>query len=81
MTTSVVRVPDPRQLVDVRLRRYVVVDVVQGTVPADVSEKTDTGSLLHPQSQHLVLLNSVEDDDLDYFDAYFKQALELLLTT
>ena len=77
MTTSVVRVSDPRQLVDVRLRRY----VVQGTVPADVSEKTDTGSLLHPQSQHLVLLNSVEDDDLDYFDAYFKQALELLLIT
>ena len=62
MTTSVVRVPEPGQLVDVRLRRYVVVDVVQGTVPADSSGKT--GPLLHPQSQHLVLLNSVEDDDL-----------------
>ena len=62
MTTSVVRVPEPGQLVDVRLRRYVVVDVVQGTVPADSSGKT--GPLVHPQSQHLVLLNSVEDDDL-----------------
>jgi len=32
VTTSVVHVPEPGQLVDVQLRRYVVVDVVQGTV-------------------------------------------------
>src|SRR5712692_9682691 len=48
--------PEPGQLVDVRQRRYVVVDVSQGTLSSD---------LLKPvQSQHLVSLASVEDDDL-----------------
>jgi superfamily II DNA or RNA helicase len=57
-----VHVPEPGQLVDVRQRRYVVVDVVQGTVPAEASGKLSLH--LQSQSQHLVALNSVEDDDL-----------------
>ena len=52
----ILNVPEPGQLVDVRQRRYVVVDVAQGTVPSE---------LLKPAlSQHLVSLASVEDDDL-----------------
>ena len=52
----ILNIPEPGQLVDVRQRRYVVVDVSQGTLSSD---------LLKPvQSQHLVSLASVEDDDL-----------------
>ena len=62
MANLMMHVPEPGQLVDVRQRRYVVVDVVQGTVPAEASGKLSLQ--LQTQSQHLVALNSVEDDDL-----------------
>ena len=52
----ILHIPEPGQLVDVRQRRYVVVEVSQGTLSSD---------LLKPAlSQHLVSLASVEDDDL-----------------
>ncbi len=50
-------VPEPGQLVDVRQRRYVVVDVAQSMLPLDL---LSAGSL----GQHLVTLTSVEDDAL-----------------
>lgn len=57
--------PEPGQLVDVRQRRYVVVDVVEGTVPLDpLKVESLSQSYQHSQSQHLVALASVEDDDL-----------------
>ncbi len=54
----VLQLPEPGQLVDVRRRRYVVIDVAQNTLPPDVMR---SGSL---HSQHLVTLSSVEDDAL-----------------
>ncbi len=51
-------VPEPGQLVDVRRRRYVVVDIAQSPLPPDI---LTTGNL---QRQHLVTLSSVEDDAL-----------------
>ncbi len=52
----ILNIPEPGQLGDVRQRRYVVVDVAQGTVSSE---------LLKPAlGQHLVSLASVEDDDL-----------------
>ncbi|MGB8345023.1 MAG: helicase, partial [Ktedonobacteraceae bacterium] len=61
----VLTIPEPGQLVDVRQRRYVVTDVVQGTIPAEPL-KLDGGSraLWSAQQQHLVTLSSVEDDAL-----------------
>jgi len=50
--------PEPGQLVDVRRRRYVVVDITQDPLTPDVLR---AGSLL---PQHLVTLSSVEDDAL-----------------
>ncbi|MDQ2716480.1 MAG: DISARM system SNF2-like helicase DrmD [Chloroflexota bacterium] len=52
--------PEPGQLVDARRRRYVVVDIVQSTLPPDI---LSAGSL-YTQPQHLVTLASVEDDAL-----------------
>ena len=52
----ILHIPEPGQLVDVRQRRYVVVDVSQGTLSSDLLKPT--------LSQHLVSLASVEDDDL-----------------
>jgi len=51
--------------VDVRQRRYVVTDVVQGTIPAEPL-KLDGSSraLWSVHQQHLVTLSSVEDDAL-----------------
>src|SRR5258708_16994142 len=54
-----VSVPEPGQLVDVRRRRYVVMDIAQSPLPLDIL--TPGNSL---QSQHLVTLSSVEDDAL-----------------
>ncbi len=54
-----VSVPEPGQLVDVRRRRYVVMDIAQSSLPLDIL--TPDNSL---QSQHLVTLSSVEDDAL-----------------
>ena len=53
-------VPEPGQLVDVRRRRYVVMDIAQSPLPPDI---LTSGSLLL-QRQHLVTLSSVEDDAL-----------------
>ncbi len=60
MENLIVPVPEPGQLVTVRQRRYVVVDILPGTIAAESSAH----SLLRPGYQHLVSLNSVEDDDL-----------------
>ena len=61
----VLTIPEPGQLVDVRQRRYVVVDVVEGTVPLDpLKVESLSQSYQHSQRQHLVALASVEDDDL-----------------
>ncbi len=59
-------IPEPGQLVDVRQRRYVVVDVAQSTLPPDLLKPA---SFLgqpsqYNQSQHLITLTSVEDDAL-----------------
>lgn len=54
----VLSLPEPGQLVDVRRRRYVVVDVTQDPLARD---SLKVGEL---QSQHLVTLSSVEDDAL-----------------
>ena len=51
-------VPEPGQLVDVRRRRYVVVDITQSPLLGDI---LTLGSY---QRQHLVTLSSVEDDAL-----------------
>jgi len=51
-------VPEPGQLVDVRRRRYVVVDIAQSPLPPDI---LTSGNLLR---QHLVTISSVEDDAL-----------------
>ncbi len=47
---------------DVRQRRYVVVEVAQGTLPTDLLRPGKTR--LNSQNQHLVTLASVEDDAL-----------------
>jgi len=61
----ILHVPEPGQLVDVRQRRYVVVDVAQSTLPLDLV-KQGSLSQLHSQNhgQHLITLSSVEDDAL-----------------
>ncbi len=61
----ILNIPEPGQLVDVRQRRYVVVDIAQSVLPPDPLK-----SVAHPQlhqdhrPQHLVTLTSVEDDAL-----------------
>jgi SNF2-related domain len=52
-------IPEPGQLVDVRHRRYVVVEVTPSTLPLPVLH---SGTF---DRQHLVTLSSVEDDALD----------------
>jgi hypothetical protein len=56
--SRVLLVPEPGQLVDVRHRRYVVVEVTPSTLPLPVLH---SGTLAR---QHLVTLSSVEDDAL-----------------
>ena len=56
--SRVLQIPEPGQLVDVRHRRYVVVEVTPSTLPLPVLSK---GALAR---QHLVSLSSVEDDAL-----------------
>jgi superfamily II DNA or RNA helicase len=61
----VVHVPEPGQLADVRQRRYVVVEVVQGSLPAEPLKAGSVGrAFWQPENQHLVTLSSVEDDAL-----------------
>jgi SNF2 family DNA or RNA helicase len=61
----ILNIPEPGQLVDVRQRRYVVVDIAQSVLPPDPLK-----SVSNPQPhqvhrpQHLVTLTSVEDDAL-----------------
>jgi superfamily II DNA or RNA helicase len=50
-------VPEPGQLVDVRQRRYVVVDIAQNTQPSRTLS-------IDLRPEHLVTLSSVEDDAL-----------------
>jgi len=48
--------PDPGQLVDVRQRRFVVIEVAKSSLPPEVLRPAGNGQ------QHLVTLSSVEDD-------------------
>ncbi len=59
--SRVLHIPEPGQLVDVRQRRYVVVEVIPSTLPPQVLSTGTTGTLAR---QHLVSLSSVEDDAL-----------------
>ncbi|GAC1365898.1 MAG: DISARM system SNF2-like helicase DrmD [Ktedonobacteraceae bacterium] len=54
--SRVLQIPEPGQLVDVRHRRYVVVEVTASTLPPPI---LSAGTL---DLQHLVTLSSVEDD-------------------
>jgi hypothetical protein len=56
--SRVLLVPEPGQLVDVRHRRYVVVEVTPSTLPRPVLHSSTL------DRQHLVTLSSVEDDAL-----------------
>ncbi len=58
-------VPEPGQLVDVRQRRYVVVDVDQSVLPPELLKSGCMNTRLQSQQiQHLLTLTSVEDDAL-----------------
>jgi ERCC4-related helicase len=54
---QLLQLPEPGQLVDVRRRRYVVIDITASTLPA-------TDLTAYAQVQNLVTLSSVEDDAL-----------------
>ncbi|HEX2915466.1 MAG TPA: DISARM system SNF2-like helicase DrmD [Chloroflexia bacterium] len=55
-------IPEQGQLVDVRQRRYVVVDVAQNTLPPDIHRQGSFTRL--PSTHHVVTLSSIEDDGL-----------------
>ncbi|HTK10415.1 MAG TPA: DISARM system SNF2-like helicase DrmD [Ktedonobacteraceae bacterium] len=55
---SLVQIPEPGQLVDVRRRRYTVIDITQSPLPPDLLSSRSY------RPQHLVTLSSVEDDAL-----------------
>lgn len=55
------QVPEPGQLVDVRQRRYVVLDIVQSVLPTTLLTSSPLAS---QRTQHRVTLSSVEDDAL-----------------
>ncbi|HXZ03440.1 MAG TPA: hypothetical protein VEH81_01335, partial [Ktedonobacteraceae bacterium] len=58
-------VPEPGQLVDIRRRRYAVVDIAQSVLPPDLLRPGTLNIHLQPQqTQHLITLTSVEDDVL-----------------
>ena len=59
--TSTLQLPEPGQLVDVRQRRYVVLDIGQSTLPASMFAPP---TLNRERRHHLVTLSSVEDDVL-----------------
>lgn len=62
ISSSHLVVPEQGQLVEIRQRRYVVVDVVQNLLPPDIHKP---GSFTRsPRANHIVTLNSVEDDGL-----------------
>ena len=68
VVSLVLNIPEPGQLVDVRQRRYVVVDVAQSVLPPDLLKSGSLNTRLQPhqlnKNQHLVTLTSVEDDAL-----------------
>lgn len=51
-------VPEQGQLVQVRMRQYIVTDVISSTLPISPLDLTRTGP------QHLISLVSIEDDAL-----------------
>src|SRR5579875_1201249 len=57
LLSHMLSLPEPGQLVDVRRRRYVVLDVTESTLTPD-------GPAVALPRQHLVTLSSVEDDAL-----------------
>ncbi len=59
--SGLLHVPEPGQLVDVRCRRYVVLDVVQSSLPTHL---LTSPALQSQRAQHLIRLSSVEDDAL-----------------
>jgi hypothetical protein len=59
--SGLLALPETGQLVDVRQRRYVVLDIIQSTLPTNF---ITTPALYSNQKQHLVKLSSVEDDAL-----------------
>ena len=64
VVSLVLNIPEPGQLVDVRQRRYVVVDIAQGVLPPDLFKSGRLGFHFQPyqiqQSQLLVTLTSTE---------------------
>ena len=59
MASLVVHVPEPGQLVEVRQCRYVVVEVVQGSLPAEpLKAGRDGRAFWQAENQHLVALSS-----------------------
>src|SRR5260370_25155681 len=65
VVSLVLHVAEPGQLVDVRQRRYVVVDVAQGVLRPDLLKAGRLGQeYQNHEGQHLVTLTSVEDDAL-----------------
>ncbi len=64
----VLNIPEPGQLVDVRQRRHVVVDVAQCVLPPDLIKSGTLSTSFQPhqfqQRQHLFTLTSVEYDAL-----------------
>lgn len=58
-TSTPSSVPEQGQSVTVRQRRYIVTDVLQSTLPADVLQEIEISS-----PQHLLTLSSIEDDAL-----------------
>ena len=59
--TSTLQLPEPGQLVDVRQRRYVVLDIGHSTLPPSIFAPP---TLNRKRRHHLVTLSSVEDDAL-----------------
>ena len=59
--TSTLQLPEPGQLVDIRLRRYVVLDIGRSMLPPSMFASP---TLNRERRHHLVTLSSVEDDAL-----------------
>lgn len=57
--TRMLPIPEPGQLVDVRHRRYVVLDIAHSVLPTSLFSLP---TLVYERGQHLVTLSSVEDD-------------------
>jgi hypothetical protein len=66
IVSLVLNIPEPGQLVGVRQRHYIIVDVAQSVLPPDLLKSDSLSSRLQPHqiqhSQYLVTPSSVEDD-------------------